>query len=333
LTAGPPAAYAFGVRPSLVLASLLLFAAALHPGPAAAEPGDGESFSVLSYNVRGLSDLTLADAGRARAAAIGWLANRYDAVLVQEDFEYHDLLVAQMAGKAVFRGNGMGWDPRRLAVKLVLAPFALLLPDFWPPYGSGLASMVREDLAKSRDFERTAFGVCNGWFGAHSDCWANKGFLRVAIEAGGAAVDLYNTHLDAGDSAQSVAVRRLQLDRIASAIEARGAQRPVVVAGDFNLAFSRPGDRETMHEFRRRLRLDDSGAGPEVPFWRERDFILYRSGAAAALHAERGGEALEFVNGKRALSDHPALYARFRVERRAVGSDGGRTLESAGERR
>jgi hypothetical protein len=66
--------------------------------------------------------------------------------------------------------------------------------------------------------------------------------------------------------------------------------------------------------FRERLGLEDSGAGAELPFWRERDFVLFRSGAGTNLSVEESGEAVEFVSRGRALSDHPALYVRFRVE-------------------
>jgi hypothetical protein len=47
--------------------------------------------------------------------------------------------------------------------------------------------------------------------------------------------------------------------------------------------------------------------------WRERDYILYRNGADTELEVERAGEAREFVEQDRALSDYPAVYARFRV--------------------
>jgi len=65
--------------------------------------------------------------------------------------------------------------------------------------------------------------------------------------------------------------------------------------------------------FRGRLNLEDSGAGPEFPYWRERNFILYRDGASAKLTVEEAGEAKEFVQERRALSDHAGLFARFRV--------------------
>jgi hypothetical protein len=49
--------------------------------------------------------------------------------------------------------------------------------------------------------------------------------------------------------------------------------------------------------------------------WHERDRIFYRDGVDTKLQVERAGEAREFVDGDRALSDHPAVYARFRVTR------------------
>ena len=125
---------------------------------------------------------------------------------------------------------------------------------------------------------------------------------------------------------RSVKTRRRQLRMLASAIETQSAQRPIIVGGDFNLAYDRPGDGEVMVEFRERLNLRDSGAGPELPVWRNRDYILYRSGVQAQLSVEQAGEALEFVNGRQALSDHPAVYARFRV--RAMQ---GKAAEEPGE--
>jgi hypothetical protein len=69
-----------------------------------------------------------------------------------------------------------------------------------------------------------------------------------------------------------------------------------------------------MMDFRERVQLDDTGAAPEVPFWRERGFVLYRSGDQTRLTVEASGEAKEFVSGSRALSDHAALWVRVRAE-------------------
>ncbi len=208
----------------------------------------------------------------------------------------------------------MGWDPRRVFAKLLISPVSIFLPHFSPPYGAGISIFVRESLALADDIDREPFGFCHGWFGANGDCWASKGYQRVGIRTpSGAEVDLYNTHLEAGSSDHAAQIRGQQLDILARAIEARPKTRAVIIGADLNAAFNRVGDRDTLMEFRRRLELQDSGAGPELSYWRERDSILHRDGTATVLRGEQAGEALEFVDRDRALSDHPAIYARFRI--------------------
>jgi hypothetical protein len=282
----------------------------------------GTELSVLSYNIHGLFPLIAKDDPRDRMPTIGWLANRYEVAMFQEDFEYHHVIRDQMPGTVGVRGNGMGWDPRRVFAKLLISPVSIFLPHFSPPYGAGLSIFVRESLAIADDIDREPNGLCRGWFGANGDCWARKGYQRVGIRTPeGAEVDLYNTHLEAGGSHYAAEIRGQQLDILARAIEARPKTRAVIIGADFNTAFNRVGDRDNIMGFRHRLELRDSGAGPEVGNWRERDYILYRDGTATALHVEQAGEGLEFVQRDRALSDHPAIYARIRITPRA-GADG-----------
>jgi len=291
----------------------LALARADEPPPSAPSPEVSQTISVLSYNVHGIFPLIAKDSPRERMPTIGWLARGYDVVLFQEDFEFHHLLRLQLEHHTGFTGNGMGWDPRRVAVKALLLPLSLAIPSFSPPYGAGLSTFVRDDIARPDDAGRKAYGLCHGWFGANGDCWARKGFLRVAMDTIGGRVDVYNTHLEAGPSRKSVKVRKAQLEKLAEAIEKRSGHHAVIVAGDFNISFNRPGDAVIMRRFRQRLGLEDSAAGPILPSWRERDYILYRSGPSIALGVEHSGEAMEFVSERRALSDHAALYAHFQV--------------------
>jgi len=280
----------------------------------AQKEADRDVISVLSYNVHGLFRLAAGDDPGDRTATIGWLANQYDVVLFQEDFEYHAELAAQMLGKTGVRGNGVGTDPRRLIPKILLAPFALIVPHFWPPYGSGLSVFTRPNLAIPDDVDRIPYDVCYAWLSGTADCWAAKGFIRVGLRLpNGAEVDVYDTHLEASAKSESANMRGEQLQLLADAIRGRGGKRPVIVGGDFNIAYNRSADRKVFTRFRDELRLGDSGAGPEVPFWRERDYLLYRDGTNATVTVEDAGEAREFVNKHRALSDHPALWARFRI--------------------
>jgi endonuclease/exonuclease/phosphatase family metal-dependent hydrolase len=272
------------------------------------------SYSVLSYNVHGLFRLIAKDNPGDRSPIIGWLASSYDIVLLQEDFEYSDVIAAQLRHHSRFRGKGIGWDLRRVAAKVLLFPFQLLIPRFSPPYGAGLTTSVGADLTADPVALRKSYTDCSGWLGGTGDCWANKGFLRVRIRTPeGAEVDVYNTHMEAGASEQSIAIRHKQFNHLANAIDAWSPGQALIVAGDFNSDLRRPGDQTNLMHFRHRLGLRDSGAGPELPYWRERNYIFYRDSSTVTLTVAGAGEALEFTRGHHALSDHPALFARFHI--------------------
>ena len=282
--------------------------------PAYADSPKGIELSVLSYNVHGISWLFAKDNPNDRAAAIGWLANRYDVVLLQEDFEYHDEIGRQMTGTVAIRGNGMRGDPRLVLAKIVLLPFEIALPDFSMPYGSGLSMYVSRDTGDIVDKARHRYDICSGWFEKSFDCWATKGALRVRVRLeNGAEVDVYNTHLDAGQTNKGIEARERQLNHLVRWIERDSKGRAVVVGGDFNSALSRMENVEAMRSFKGRTGLVDLGAGPDLPQWPRRDFLFARDGDHVVLDVVDSGEALEFVNRGRALSDHPAAFARFEV--------------------
>ncbi len=294
------------------LAGALLLAV---PAVVRSSAANATSFSFLSYNVHGLFRLAAEQSPAARSRTIGWLASRYDVVLLQEDFESYRAIKKEMRGRQAFRGNGMRSDPRLMAAKALLFPAQLLVPRFSPPYGAGLTIFAEPGLVAEPAVVREPYRACSGWMrSTGADCWASKGFLRVRMRTpGGAEIDVYNTHLDAGPNKASLKARRRQLAQLAAGIEELSPGRAVIVAGDLNCDFSRPGDGDILMAFRQRIGLQDSGAGAELPFWRERDYVLYRSGPTTALSVEASGEAVEFVNGNRALSDHPALFVRFRA--------------------
>jgi hypothetical protein len=282
----------------------------------ASDSDSGEIIEVLSYNVHGLSAMIAKDDPRDRTPSIGWLSRPYDIILYQEDFEYHHELTEQLDHHSEFVGNGAAvGDARRVIVKIISWPFTLLIPNFSPPYGAGVSTFVSNDF-KVSDSNADHYRYCHGWFGANGDCWAAKGYLRVSVETdSGARIDVYNTHLEAGPTDESTEVRGKQLESLAKAIKKTSGNHAVIVAGDFNLGYIRPGDRKVLKQFRKELGLSDSGAGPETPFWKERDFILYRSGADTQLEVKQAGEAIKFISSGRALSDHPAIFARFEVLR------------------
>jgi len=315
----------------LVLAGLLAVAAAPTPAPAAgaAAPSGaataarsvaeerGVAFRVLTYNVAGLpAGLSYSDPG-PRLPAIGRRAAAYDIVLVQEAFTGLDVLRDASGHPELRRGSGprSGW--------------ARLIGRLCGRCGSGLALLTGRRGEEILAGRAGRYARCSGWglrpMADGSDCWASKGWqhARLAL-ADGIAVDLWNTHLDAGVLADDLAARGAQLDELARAMaESRG--RAVVVGGDFNLGAELPEEARLLERFRRRLGLRDTGARTrDTDRWPRRiDHLFYRSGERVALELERAGESREFRREGRPLSDHPALFARFRARAR-----GGATAEA-----
>jgi len=276
-----------------------------------------QEVTLLSYNVHGLFRLAAKDSPRNRMPTIGWLANKYDVVLLQEDFEFPDVIEQQMERARRYAGNGIGADPLLLFLKILTLPLTLPIPRFSPPYGSGLSTYVPYGMAVPGASVRRPYNRCAGWFSSQNDCWARKGYLMVRLRApDGAEVDVYNTHIESGSGRPSLDSRRHNFDTLAQGVERYSSGRAIVIAGDFNVDYSDPGDRDILKRFRSRLGLVDSSAAPKLAVWRERDFILFRDGDGATITIEDAGEATEFVSGNRALSDHPALYVRMRFAAR-----------------
>ena len=112
--------------PLLAVLGALVLVGAVAASPAVGDAGhDSDAFSLLSYNVHGLFRMIAQDAPGTRSRTIGWLASRYDVVMLQEDFEYHKMIAGQMTGMVAYRGNRMRPDPRLIVAKMLLSPFQL----------------------------------------------------------------------------------------------------------------------------------------------------------------------------------------------------------------
>jgi endonuclease/exonuclease/phosphatase family metal-dependent hydrolase len=276
------------------LGALVLAACAGLAAPAAA----GEDvLAVLTYNVHGLPTWVARDDPARRMPVIGARFGAYDVVLVQEDFFFHDRLRAAMTHPIVRRGN-----PSRMP---------------WCPFcaGSGLTLLARLAPRAMAAFEATPYEACAGWLSGGSDCFATKGFQRARLQLpGGAVLDVVNTHLNAGRREADHEVRRRQLEALRTAVAREAGDGALVVGGDFNLDADAPRDVALLRSFASALGLEDTGARPaEGSRFAVIDYLFYRSGSGALLRLLEAGEDEAFVRDGEPLSDHPALFARFRV--------------------
>ena len=274
------------MRAPLLIIALLL----------AASPASGDDFTVLSYNTHGLSAWIAGDDPATRFPIIGEKSNAYDVALLQEDFAHHAALRRGARQPTVERGN-----PSRFGR--------------WCPVcsGSGLTLLSRWGRENLIELVNRAYGHCSGWIGGANDCLASKGFQRIRMRLpGGAALDFVNTHLDAGPGAEAREARRRQLELLRRSIEAEVAGGPLVLAGDLNLDAANPEDVALRDAFTGALGLANSGARGSS-HWPTLDYIFYRSGGGLELEVVEVGEDTSFVHEGAPLSDHPAIFARFRT--------------------
>lgn len=254
-------------------------------------PSSGQ-FEALIYNVaglpQGLKDDTFPE---DNTPLISPLLNRYDLVLVQEDFAYHDLLIAQV--DLPYRSEPK--EPERM-LNDGLNRFAIY------PFGPLARHMWEE---------------CNGGLDAGSDCLADKGFsLATHSLAEGVELTVVNLHMDAGGDEVDANVRSTQVDQLLDVLIAQSPGGALIVAGDTNMKPARsPVDEASFARLLETAGLTDACRALDCGDERI-DRFLFRSGQSFQFQPTRWAIDGTFVDGAGLdLSDHQALAVDFAWER------------------
>jgi endonuclease/exonuclease/phosphatase family metal-dependent hydrolase len=258
----------------------------------------GNELSLITYNVHALPSLIAGDNPPARLPLIGQRLHQYDVALVQEIWLYRDRLTNYSGDSTVIPGKGPRGGFDRIA----------------HPFGTGILFLSQYSRHHILDEESENFGVCEGRWRRANDCWARKGYLRVRLLIGKAPLDIYTFHLDAGESSSDRRAREKQLAILRDRITAGSGDGPVIIAGDFNLAYETPADRALLDRFATQLGLKESGARASTRWKENIDYVLYRSSPSVRVELLDAREDTTFVDNGKALSDHPAIAVHFRID-------------------
>lgn len=312
-------------RPRAARRGLLAFAALLATSPAGALTLD-----VLTYNVAGLPEGISGSSPIANHPQISPLLEPYDLVAVQEDFAYHELLVASLTHP--FQSE-KDTNPGPFGEQLGFA------------FGDGLNTFSRDPFS---DFFRVTWDVCFGVVTNASDCLTPKGFSyeRRTI-APGVFLDVYNFHADAGGAPEDLAARASNVRQLYQHVVDFSSDVAVIVLGDTNSRYTRADDvlpemlaatglRDVWVELERGGVLPAIGpslqdcADPSGPDCERVDKIFFRSSALLEITAlEHDVPAALFTDAAGApLSDHDPVFARF--ELRAIPEPGTLVLLAPG---
>lgn len=194
----------------------------------------------------------------------------------------------------------------------------------WQRLGNGLVVLSRYPIRRVAQLQ---YQACEG-----TDCLARKGVVFVRLELpGGARLDVYATHLQAGRSTQAAQVRARQLEGLLAFVERRDQGHPTMLLGDFNAlptsslyarVAKRAGFADAWHSRGRQHHARaPTGAtlatqntlSPHQSWGGRIDYIFYRSGAYHRLEVLDSRIAFGEPVAGRHLSDHYGVAAQLRL--------------------
>jgi len=277
---------------------------------AASIPSTPTEVSLLSYNIQ---TRPILDDAKEKLPKISPRLKGYDVVAIQECFQRHDLLWA-------------GTDyPNRVYFGRPSAP--------WKVANSGLSVLTRLPMSAVEMIHYRHVGELQNML-------ASKGALMVRLHVGRAAIDFYDTHMEAGDTDAAQRARLGQAAELVAFVKSNSPpSHAVILAGDFNMGPFRAGkgwrDYRPNHyasekdmksrtsafkHVREVLALRDMLDELFGPVNDDIERYLFRNGTGC--HLEPLACQRDNVNFRRedgsSLSDGSPLVARFRVTTRNV---------------
>ncbi len=242
---------------------------------------------MLTYNVAGLPAFVSPSDPERTLPLVSPLLNAYDLVFAQEDFAYHEQLVADA-------GHRYQFEPKPADSAFV---------------GNGLATLSNYPLD---EVIHVPWESCNGYLTALSDCLGEKGFsVGLMHVSRGVSFDVYNIHADAGTDPEDIAARRSEYEQLAMYVQRHSAGRAILLAGDTNLDGADPEDRAILRGFMAKTGLSDS-CQQVICASDEIDRVFVRSSDRVDLRAIHWFEDTRFVDERgHKLSDHPAVAVRI----------------------
>ncbi len=241
------------------------------------------SFLLLTYNVAGLPYGLSRSSPETNHALISPLLNAFDVAVLQEDFGYHD----DLASASTHRYRS---------------------PPMAPPFGRLADGLSLFSSLPVTSFERRDWNACSGTVKPDQkhDCLAEKGFFRARISLpGGAELDVYGVHHDAGRDKDDAGARQSQVEQLLAFIQSASAGRALIVAGDTNM---RAADEAVFQRLLTGAGLTDACRALDCPEPQRIDRVMMRSSPQLRLHAKSWAVDDRFVDGTgQPLSDHEAV--------------------------
>jgi len=262
------------------------------------------SFSLLTYNVAGLPQGISSSNPTDNIPQISPRLNDYDVVVVQEDFAFHDQLIADAEHPHQSEPKPYPYPLDTPANDLLLAAIAgeKVMND-----GLNQFSIFPFGTLERIEWEM-CFGVLTTGAG---DCNAEKGFTASDLTlADGVVVRLYNLHAEAGSSPEDAIATESDWAQLAEHIVEHADGRALIVAGDTNLHGDNAEDKIILDRFLDTTGLTDACRALDCDNPDRIDRVMVRSSAAITLTPTTWLSDDQWLNPEgEQLSDHEPVLS------------------------
>ena len=171
---------------------------------------ENKKLNIISFNIHGFKTNKI-------ASKVNKIINKiqdFDIFFIQENWVYDNLFLKKIFNHNLFFGNKKN--------KTI--------------YDSGLTIGYTKAFKLIKQ-EEILFDQCNGIIFQGADCLASKGFILLRLNYNGQVLDVYNTHLDSGNSLKDKETRIYQLGVLENYIYNNSLNHSMIISGDFNINY------------------------------------------------------------------------------------------------
>ena len=206
----------------------------------------------------------------------------FDLIFLQENWKYKELMLNKLTEYKLIFGN-----KKKNSFS----------------YPSGLLIGVNKDI-EILDYKEITYQNCHGVIANGIDCLASKGFIFSRIKYNNQIIDIYNTHLDSGNSLKDNNVREKQLNTLNDFIIENSLKNNIIICGDFNMNYN----------FSNKIKKFKESLGLDLLSWNNKyflndkvDYIFYRIMFPYEINKDEISSVLY------TLSDHPPLTLNLQL--------------------
>ena len=234
------------------------------------------TFNIITFNIHGYGKILSGCNGKKNINQIIDEISNYDIIFIQENWKYNNLIIDQLFNHQLIFGNN---KKNKIS------------------FSSGLVIGINRNF-EIINYDEITYNDCNGILLNGSDCFASKGFIFSRIKIDDQILDIYNTHMDAGNSLKDKNIRSKQLISFEKFIIENSTNHNLIICGDFNIDYY---NSSQIHQFQNNLDLQVVKWNDNYFLDKKIDYIFYRIMFPYEISTD------EIPNILYTLSDHPPL--------------------------